>query len=120
MSLERGGRIAVFGDGGHPTSAAPPTAPVQSPTKQDPFAMPSEQELVRCIIESTREVDERSAQVSDMLKDLASPGAGRDGPATVRAESDIHEAYMKLADARLAQRRAAVRLWRARNDAGAR
>ncbi|MDE0267356.1 MAG: hypothetical protein OXK17_10175 [Thaumarchaeota archaeon] len=109
-----GGRIAVFGNGGPPPSAAPP--PVRAPAPQDPSAMPSEPELIRLIAESTREVGERSARAPAVLQGLASLGAGRDGSAAVHAESDIHETYMKLADAQLAQRRAAVRLWRARSS----
>lgn len=109
-----GGRIAVFGDGGPPSPRAPPPASPPAPARQDPFAAPSEQELIRRIIEATRVVDERSARISGMLQDLTKPRAGADVPIPAHAESDVHDAYMQLSDALYAQRRAAVLLCRAR------
>ena len=127
MSRQDGGggsRIAVFGngDGGADDTLKTPTVARAKP--QTAPSTPTVSELAARLTASTREVVVCRERVSRILRKLADLGEGKAGAKTTDrlacTEQTVHRAYVRLSDALYAQRRAAVRLCRARHGVGRR
>ncbi|MCE2497779.1 MAG: hypothetical protein J4F28_02070 [Nitrosopumilaceae archaeon] len=124
MSRQGGGKTAVFGNSAdvEDGAASPPSAPPASPPAAPPS--PAAPGLAGIFTAATREVAECEMRVSGVLQDTTGPNAGLDAgldaasaDSAACTENKIHEAYVKLINALYAQRRAAVRIYRARKAA---